>query len=216
MHNSLLLYHCTERGYHICSFCSLFFQHRGRYLQPGLSQTTSILAFCTLAAPMAPLSETIPGSEVLSSRDPGWVYTMCLIVGRDQAGNVFCRTPSPAGGNPASHQDGCTLHTASKQLFISPCRYGPELTICTISVFLSSEHMLHKLQSTNKVYFMIKEGIDLKKKPKHNKTLQKQIFQLSTHIEYDISKENNQSNRRSIPSRTPAPESLKSDHMPLQ
>jgi len=25
MHNSLLLYCCTERRYHICSLCSLFF-----------------------------------------------------------------------------------------------------------------------------------------------------------------------------------------------
>lgn len=43
---------------------------------------------------------------------------------------------------------------------------------------------------------------------------QKQIFYLSTHIEYDISKENNQSTRKRIPSTTPAPESFKSAHMP--
>lgn len=46
-------------------------------------------------------------------------------------------------------------------------------------------------------------------------SLQNQKSELSMHIEYDISKENNQSNRRSIPSRTPAQESLKSDHMLL-
>jgi len=81
----------------------------------------------------------IPGSVVFSSRDPVWVYTRCLILVRDciqqtkkqnQTGNVFHRMPTPAGGNPASHQDGCTctqpqnsssyhhMETAHNYLFI--------------------------------------------------------------------------------------------------
>lgn len=38
-----------------------------------------------------------------------------------------------------------------------------QLTTWTSPICLSSEHIFHKLESTNKVYFMIKGGIKKKK-----------------------------------------------------
>lgn len=107
--NRLLPYHHTARRYHICSLCSLLFQHKGRYSQQAFLHS----ALCwNLQGPLL--------------QNNTWKYILHFKVARlglyhlpnpglgsyaaHQKAESSCRIPIPVGGKPAGHQDGhaCT------------------------------------------------------------------------------------------------------------